>query len=85
MNTKPIKVLIIERSLSCFYYGVIGLIPVLGIPLAIRSMQQYWRVQRDSKGIWNPAEFYLKWGLRCARISLAVVVILLAGILLIVL
>ncbi|MDB6056554.1 MAG: hypothetical protein JWO95_398 [Verrucomicrobiales bacterium] len=80
MSPKPIKVLMIERSLRCFYCGVMGLIPVLGVPLAIWSMQQYWRVKRDTKGMWNPAETYLKWGLRSARISLATFVILLGSI-----
>ena len=81
---KPAKVLLIERSLSCFYCGVIGLIPVLGLPLAIRALQQYWRVKRDPNGMWNPARTYLKWGIICARISLAVFVIVVGSVVLLV-
>jgi len=85
MNTeKPPKVVVIERSLSCFYCGVLGLIPVLGLPLVIRSLQQYWRVKRDPSGLWNPAKRYLKWGIICARIGLVVFVILITSIVLVV-
>jgi hypothetical protein len=59
----------IERSLSCFAWGLLGLIPVLGIPMAIRSIQQHWHVSRDCKGLWNPAHRYLLWGIVCARVG----------------
>ncbi|MGZ4964229.1 MAG: hypothetical protein ACXWC8_16865, partial [Limisphaerales bacterium] len=78
------KVVLIERSLSCFYFGVVGLIPFLGIPHAIRALQQYWRVKRDINGMWNPARTYLNWGITCARISIAVFVIVVGSIILLV-
>lgn len=81
---KPIKVVIIERSLSCFRCGLAGLIPLIGLPFSIRSLQQAWRVKRDSAGMWNPAQPYVKWGLITARISLAVTVIIVASIVLLV-
>lgn len=83
-SDKPIKIVIIERSLSCFRCGVVGLIPLIGLPLAIRSFQQGWRVKRDSAGIWNPAQRYLKWGLVTARIGLAVSLIIVMSIVLLV-
>jgi hypothetical protein len=66
---KPLKVLMIERSLSCFVWGLFGLIPALGIPMAIHAMQQHWRVKRDCRGLWNPAGRYLLWGIVCARVG----------------
>jgi hypothetical protein len=78
----PMKVLVIEWSLSCFVCGTISLIPVLGFPLAIRALHQYWRVKRESGDMWNPAQRYLKWGIICARISLAVCLIIIGSIIL---
>jgi hypothetical protein len=76
--TKPLKVLMIERSLSCFVWGLLGLIPVLGIPMAIHSMHQHWCVKRDSKDFWNPAGRYLLWGVVCARVG-GVISVLIVG------
>lgn len=81
---KPIKVVIIERSLSCFRCGIVGLIPLIGLPFSIRSLQQAWRVKRESGGMWNPAERYVKWGLITAPLSLAISLIIVVSIVLIV-
>lgn len=81
---KPAKVIIIERSLSCFMWGLLGLIPVLGVPMALRAMQQNWRVSRDAKGTWNPAHRYLLWGIVCARVGVFAFIILLGAALIIV-
>jgi hypothetical protein len=81
---KPIKVRMIERSLTCFSCGLLGLVPLLGIPFAIVALQEHWRVKRDGVGIWNPARSYLKWGIICARISIAVSLILITSIVLLV-
>lgn len=78
--TKPLKVVMIERSLSCFVWGLLGLMPVLGIPMAIYSMQQHWRVKRDAKGLWNPSGRYLLWGIVCARVGGAFSVIIITAI-----
>ena len=81
---KPLKVLLIERSLSCFIWGLLGLIPVLGIPMAIYSMQQHWRLKRDRNGMWNPAGRYLLWGIVCARVGGIVSVIIVTTVVIVV-
>lgn len=81
---KPFKVVVIERSLRCFWCGILGLLPLIGLPFAIRSLQQGWRVKRDSAGMWNPAQRYVYWGLVAVRISLAVSLIIVGSITLIV-
>jgi hypothetical protein len=65
------KIEMIERSLRCFDYGLIGLLPVIGIPMAIISAYQYGRVKRGQGEMWNPAHRYLFWGGFCARIGLS--------------
>jgi hypothetical protein len=65
------KIEMMERSLRCFAYGLIGLLPVIGIPMALLSSAQYRRVKRGCGEMWNPAHRYLFWGGVCARMGLA--------------
>ncbi len=64
------RIEVIEGSLRCFAYGLIGLLPVIGIPMAVFSAFQYSRVKRGQGEMWNPAQRYLFWGGVCARMSL---------------
>ena len=81
------KTEMMERSLRCFAYGLIGLLPVIGIPMALLSVAQYRRVKRGRGEMWNPAHRYLFWGGVCARMGLALfllipVVVITIGIML---
>jgi len=69
------KIEMMERSLRCFVFGVISLLPVIGIPMAFLSAAQYRRVKRGQGEMWNPAQRYLFWGGVCARMSLALFVL----------
>ena len=80
------KIEMMERSLRCFAYGLIGLLPVIGIPMAILSLALYRRVKRGRGDMWNPAHRYFFWGGVCARMGLALfllipVVVVIIGIL----
>jgi hypothetical protein len=65
------KIEMIECSLRCFVYGLLGLVPILGIPMAVRSAALYRRVKRGRGEMWNPAHRYLFWGGVCARMGVA--------------
>ena len=69
MNSSPSmpKTEMIERSLRCFVLGLFGLLPVMGIPMAVMSLAEYRRVMRGQGDMWNPAHRYLFWGGMCAR------------------
>ena len=72
MNPPPVspapvdKVEVIQGSLRCFTMGLIGLLPVLGVPFAIIAMSNFLRVKRIVGIQWNPARTYLTWGLATA-------------------
>jgi hypothetical protein len=66
------RVEIIENSLSCFRLGLFGLLPVIGITCAVRSLLHYRRLTSSQSGAWNPARAYLRWGVLCARLGLVV-------------
>jgi hypothetical protein len=70
------KVEMIERSMSCFYWGLLGLLPLIGLPMAIRALLHYHRVKSSQAGVWNPAQRYLRWGGTCARLGIWVFLVI---------
>ena len=88
MNSVPpmSQIEMIGRSLRCFTFGLFGLLPVLGIPMAIYASSEYRHIKRGLDGRWNPAHRYVFWGGLCARLGLALflvipVVVVILGIL----
>jgi hypothetical protein len=71
------RIELMERSLRCFVWGLFSLLPVLGIPMSIMAVWQYGRVKRGQGEMWNPAERYLFCGTVCARLGLAIDVLIL--------
>ncbi len=79
------RVDLIRQSLRCFVLGLLGLVPVIGIPASSMAVVQYIHVMRHRSAEWNPAERYLNWGfffglfglvltfIACALIGLAIV------------
>jgi hypothetical protein len=67
---------IIERSLRCFVLGLIGLVPVLGVPFGVAALVVFREVARGSGTRWNPAQTYLTWGLATALAGLLLTLIL---------
>ncbi|MGA3179942.1 MAG: hypothetical protein ABSF38_06330 [Verrucomicrobiota bacterium] len=78
MNSAPLlsQKEMIERSLRCFVFGLLGLLPLIGIPMALYSRAQYRRVKRGQGGRWNPAHRYVFWGGVCARMGLALFLVI---------
>lgn len=76
MNPSLTKVEMIENSLSCFQLGLLGLLPLIGIPMAVRALFLHHRVTSSQSGAWNPAQGYLRWGGICARLGLMVFVVI---------
>jgi hypothetical protein len=71
----PAKIELIQRSLCAFWFGLPGIVPVLGVPFAIVALAQHSRIKRLG-ALWNPARTYLYWGMVCARLGLTLTVIL---------
>ncbi len=53
------RVAVIQSSLRCFVYGVIGLVPLIGIPFAMATIVQSRHLRKTKRQDWNPAERYL--------------------------
>ena len=70
------RIAVIEVSLRCFVFGLIGLIPVLGFPLAVLTVIHFWKARLAAASEWNPASAYLNCGLVLAALGCGVSIIL---------
>ena len=64
------KVQVIERSLRCFTCGLLGLLPLVGLPFAVTALFDSFRITNRKGTIWNPADRYLSVGTSCAALGL---------------
>ena len=62
MPTPADKVRVIEQSLRCFVFGLLSLIPLLGLPFAVLAVVRHLNAWSQADREWNPAKAYLIWG-----------------------
>jgi len=60
------KIQMLNRSMRCFVYGMLGLIPLFGLPFALAALWISGRVRVKEKQMWNAARPYRIWGVVCA-------------------
>jgi hypothetical protein len=77
MNNAPAKIQMIRSSIKCFAFGLLGLLPIIGLPFALAALWISGRVRVKEKKIWNAARPYRIWGMICAIVG----TVLWAGIL----
>lgn len=70
------RVRLLDRSLRCFVFGMLSLIPVLGLPMSILAWWHGHVASRQSKGQWNPARHYVLWGRALAWLGCLVTFVL---------
>jgi hypothetical protein len=56
------KIQMLKNSLRCFMFGLLGLIPLIGLPFALVALGISGRVRAKEKYFWNPAKPYRVWG-----------------------
>jgi hypothetical protein len=67
MNADPdAKILMLKNSLRCFAFGMLGLIPLVGLPFALAALWISGKVRVEEKQMWNAARPYRIWGVVCA-------------------
>lgn len=74
------KVQTIQRSLRCFFCGIIGILPGVGIPFAVVALGNWLFLLRRSKDNWNPAARYLHYGALAATLGILLTFLLAAVI-----
>jgi hypothetical protein len=67
MNNIPAaKIKMMNASIRCLVFGVLGLIPVIGLPFAFAALWISGRVRLKEKLYWNAARPYRIYGVVCA-------------------
>jgi hypothetical protein len=70
MNDAVAKIRMIKASLRCFAFGLLALLPVIGIPFGIVALFFSGQVRAGKKRFWNPAQPYWICGVLCAAIGI---------------
>jgi hypothetical protein len=63
------KIKMLKGSMRCFIFGLLGLVPVLGLPFALAALWVSGRVRAIEKQFWNAAKPYRVWGVVCASVG----------------
>lgn len=58
--------MMLKSSMRCFALGLLGLLPVIGLPFALAALWVAGRVRIQEKIFWNAARPYRLWGIACA-------------------
>ena len=53
------RIAAVKSSLRCFVYGLLGLVPVIGLPFAVAATLRGRQVPGAEGPDWNPADRYL--------------------------
>lgn len=73
MKTAPtipeLKLKMMKDSLRCFILGLLGLLPVIGLPFAIAALWVAGQVRGTEKHYWNVARPYRILGIACAAVG----------------
>jgi hypothetical protein len=57
------RITAINKSLTCFVCGIVGLLPLIGLFPAVHALSCWRKVRAGYRDQWNPASAYLKGGL----------------------
>ena len=63
------KIKMLNSSLQCFVCGMLGLLPVIGLPFAIAALVLSGKVRAQQRKNWNAAKSYQVWGVICAAVG----------------
>lgn len=55
MNESAAKIKMMQASLRCLAFGILGLLPGIGLPFAIAALWSSGRARWIEKRLWNPA------------------------------
>ena len=65
------KLKMLRASVRCLVFGLLGLLPVIGLPFALAALWISGRVRRQEKQLWNAAKPYRLMGILCAAVGTA--------------
>lgn len=57
----PDKISVIQRSMRCLVFGVIGAVPLLGVAVAMEAARLHHRVALETGERWRPERWLWAW------------------------
>jgi hypothetical protein len=63
------KIRMLKSSMLCFVFGLIGLLPAIGLPFAIAALVIAGKVRVRERQFWNAAKPYRIWGVVVATVG----------------
>ncbi len=63
------KIRMMEASIHCFIFGLLGLLPLIGIPFGIAALSISGIARASERLFWNPARPYRICGVVCAAVG----------------
>ncbi len=69
MNAAVAKIQMLNGSMRCFVFGMLGLLPVIGFPFALAALWISGQARVKEKQFWNAARPYRIWGVACAAVG----------------
>mgnify|MGYP001548076022 CR=1 FL=1 len=60
------KIKMMQASLRCLVFGLLGLLPIIGVPFALAALWASYSARKHERSFWNPAKPQRIVGLICA-------------------
>lgn len=64
------RIQMLKNSLRCFRFGLLGLLPLIGLPCGVAALWISGQTRVQEKRFWNAAKPYRVWGVVCAALGL---------------
>lgn len=64
-----VKLKMMKASTRCLGLGLLGLLPLIGVPFALLGLWSSFKARRLEKYFWNPAKPHRIIGLICAALG----------------
>ena len=65
------KLNMLQNSFLCLWFGLLGLVPFIGLPFGVAALLLAGRIRRQEKLFWNAAKPYRICGAACAGVGIA--------------
>jgi hypothetical protein len=63
------KLKMLHGSTRCLIFGLLGLLPAIGLPFALAALWEAGRARQHEKRFWNAARPYRLLGVWCAALG----------------
>jgi hypothetical protein len=63
------KLIMLQGSTRCLVFGLLGLLPAVGLPFALAALWISGRTRQHEKRFWNAAKPYRQIGAACAALG----------------